>query len=380
MKASIRDSSSLLALRPLEIATYLRAQGWRPEEKSSQANLFTVWTLGEDLEIVLPLTKGYGDFALRMSDLLQTLEATEERSQLEILSDLLTASADVIRLRIADADAQDGSLPLEEMADLGLKAREMMLAAACAAVEPRPYYPARKPAAATDYLRKLRVGQTERGSYVVKIISPVAPVLASSNVSFSQVEEPFERRATLTLLSALLAVERAAERAASTGSLEAFENVVEQGVSANLCEAIAELRGGGDGKRGFEAGFSWAPSRPVPPQTPRRAVLSSDAIPAIQEAGRLFREIAPREDFELSGLVVKLERHDNASRGKATILGFVDGKPRKALLELPDPEYSLAVSAHEQRRALSCEGELKREGRFYYLRHPRNLRIESEDE
>jgi hypothetical protein len=111
---------------------YLRAAGWT--KASEQSGRWAAWTKrqnNDEFAIDAPLTNQFRDFALRMSDALCVLEVAEERSQLEILQDLLLSSADVIRVRLADSKLADGTVPIEEGAQFFQKARDMMLAAAC---------------------------------------------------------------------------------------------------------------------------------------------------------------------------------------------------------------------------------------------------------
>src|SRR5262249_40239707 len=146
-----------------------------------------------------------------------------------------------IRLRLVDARLADASVPLDEGATFIQKAKDMMLAAACAAVNPRVYYPSRKPAQAMDYIRRARLGQTEPGSFIVTILSPVPPSLADPSGHFIALEEPYERQVTRVLAGALDSVRRAAEDAASTGQVNGFIQAVPSGVSANLCDALAGM-------------------------------------------------------------------------------------------------------------------------------------------
>ena len=98
------------------------------------------------------------------SEVLRTLEHVEQRSQLEILRDLRTSSSDLIRIRASASQTTTGSIPL----DLGVRfveeAREMMLAAACSAIEPRPYYATRKPVQANEYLSRVRMDKPSVGA------------------------------------------------------------------------------------------------------------------------------------------------------------------------------------------------------------------------
>ena len=119
-----------------------------------------------------------------MAELVGILATKENRSQLEVLSDLQTAGSDVIRVRFRHASSNDGSISLDQGEALVENAREMMLAGACAAVQPKPYYLRRRPEEANRFLRGLRMGQTERGSYVLTVYSPVSPGLHSSQCDF----------------------------------------------------------------------------------------------------------------------------------------------------------------------------------------------------
>jgi hypothetical protein len=379
MKIVIRDVEAMKALHPLEVAAYLRSRAWVSREaRGGRATIWALTVADEEYEALLPLDPAIGDFALRMGDLIQVLAAAEQRSQEEIYSDLLTTTADVVRIRIEDSDLQDGTLPIEVHARIAQKARDLMLAAACAATEARAVWHTRKPTQAVDQVRKVRIGQTERSSYVVTVITRVSPELHMAQGRLFETEVPFERRMTQTLASSLFHLERAAEEAALSGEFKAFDVSVTKGVSANLCDAVAGLWGEEDRFRNLEFTFSWSPARAPEPNTVRRVRFIADRIPVIREAGRLLRERAPVADFELEGAVVKLERAEGSPTGKVTILGQVEGKPRRVVVEMDDPNYHYAVLAHDQFKALRCFGSLTREGRSLILQDPHEITVVEE--
>ena len=64
MKIDIRDPGSVRVLRPLEVASYLRASGWT--QVQAKEGQFAIWALGEDHEALLPLQSDTADYALRM--------------------------------------------------------------------------------------------------------------------------------------------------------------------------------------------------------------------------------------------------------------------------------------------------------------------------
>ncbi|NNM60730.1 MAG: hypothetical protein HKM03_01015 [Steroidobacteraceae bacterium] len=382
MKAAIHDADTLRGLKPLEVVQYLRAKGWQQEgDLGSKA---TLWVTGGDTddEIILPMRRELGDFDLRMSEVLRTLEKVEARSQLDILRDLQAASSDLIRIRAPTGNTADGTIPIEAAVTFVERARDLMLAAACAAIDKRSYFATRKPSQATDYLDQVRMGQTERGSFVLTILSPVTPLLKPADTGSlfpAEPPEPFERSVTRTLALSLAAVRAAADMAAAQGNPKAFIDAVGQGVSANLCEALVGLAQISPSD-GLDIGISWSPNRAIAASTPQRVTLPADTIPLLKEAARLFRETGPVEDFELQGGVVGLSRPEGTAIGRVTVAGFIEGRARKVLLDLVEPDYTTAIRAHEEEAIVLCTGELVKEGRSFRLQNPRRFRMLGDSE
>jgi hypothetical protein len=232
-----------------------------------------------------------------------------------------------------------------------------------------------------EYLSRVRMGQTERGSYVLTILSPVAPALAPEGELPLGLAppEPYERQVIRTLAEGLAAMEQAARQAASSGGMAAFEHAVGLGVSANLCEAVAGLSAVSPAD-GLDIRIAWSRTRPAEPSIPSRIVLGSDSIPLIQEAARLFKDTAPVEDVEIQGFVTRLARGPREPSGDVTLEGLVDGQLRRAVVELGEGIYSQAVQAHEQRQRVACAGDLVKERGGFRLQNPRHFRVLSGEE
>ena len=383
MKATIRDAGILANINPTDVAAYLRSNGWSIADSTPQRS--SVWSKesgSETAELLLPLDRSLRDFTIRMGDMLSTLEAVEERSQLQIFGDLQVASADVIRLRVSDDDTSDGTVPIEEGVALVSKARDLMMAAACAAVTPRARYHSRRFDKATQYVDNLRLGQTERGSYVVTVISRVSPAItvpASSSGEEVVIDEPFERQAVTTLTEAVSAARSAADAAVLTGRFEGFTGVVDAGVSANLCDALVGLVGDPhERRRTLELSVSWSKSRPLPPalasRSPSRVLLSADIMPVLFEASRYFKEIAPLDDFEIIGQVIATHRHhEHPGPGRITVEAVVEDRVRNVTIELNERDYSVALEAHRDRFPITCTGELVKSQRSLKLNNPRSF-------
>ncbi len=379
------DPMVATVLKPLEVASYLRVHGWRQEAEFDGKG--SLWVLPatadrDEADVTLPMRRDLLDFSLRMSEVVRTLSQVERRREGEVVRDLLTTGSDLIRIRAPSRDFDGGSLPLEQAVAFVERSRDMMLAAACAALTKRAYFATRKPARATEYLGQVRMGQTERGSYILNILSPVPPALVSDGELPLGLEpgEPYERQVIRTLAESLAALEGAARQAASSGAMHAFDQAVRLGVSANLCEAVAGLSAVSPGE-GLEISIAWSRTRAAAAATPSRFVLGSDSIPLIKEAARLFKDTAPVEDVELQGFVTRLSRGPQQEPGEIILEGLIDGDLRRVAVRLVgDGVYSLAVQAHDHRGRVACTGDLVKEGRGFRLKNPRHFREIEPDE
>jgi hypothetical protein len=374
MKAAVRDSQALRLVTPEDLEQYLTSHQWIVAGRSGRLGaIYNRQIDGNEFELLVPLTRDFEDFAERISEILRTLEVVEKRSQLQILSDLYSVRSDVVRVR--RAEAADGTILLEDGVSLVASAYNMVLAAACTTVAPKVYYPGKKPPTATDYLHKMRLGQSERGSYVLTVISPLPPRGAPDLVP--GLNDPFERQVTRMLAGALEATVGACEQALRRGTADAFRDSTNQGVSANLLDAVVGLMGGG--YRSVEVNFAWSPEHPIIGDLHRTVTIESEFVTVLQEASRQLKESAELPPIELIGVVVGLRRPEGADEGRATLLAFVDGRPKNVTLTLGNDNYDLAIRAHQLRAPVMVKGKLKRFGRATLLTEMSGFRLAPED-
>lgn len=375
MKVHVIDERALSQIRPLEAQAYLRANGWEPGKSLS------VWTLRqgkEDFEVVIPSSTAVRDYPLRMSELLRTLAIIERRSESQVLFDLTTTFADVIRIRIANRDVQDGSLPIEANVRVAQCSRDLILAAACSTMQRRAVWYSKKPAPAVDHVKGLRVGQSERGSYVVTVISPVTPSITPRQMSLFDDAPTFQRIVSENLAKSLHFLSEMADEFVAVGGMD-LQKLVQRGVSSNLCEAVAGLMSSDDAQGLLNILFRWSPSRPSSSDVPREVTLSAERLKVISEVGRHLKESSPSDDFDLNGFVIRLDRNESDDVGRVTVAGQIDGRPRNVTLSLGDPDYQTAVAAHAATKLVRCSGTLVKIGRSYQLLDPSDLTMVDEE-
>lgn len=377
MRAIITDEEALRAVSVLSIHAYLRAEGWMKGD--DLGNRGVVYTRPSEAEVFAPGSDRLGDYSAAVSSVIETIARIEERDETSVYRDLIASDRDVIRFRAPDAE-DDGSISLLAGVDLVQQSRDALLAAACSAGGPQRYYRSGSNTKATEYLRSVKLGQTEHGSFVVNLFSPVPPQLADAaqpELWPELAEDPFPRQVTRTLAGSIEALVGALGAVARGGDIEAFEGVVHKGVSSNLCQAIAGLIKDGSG---LDFSLSWARTRPVPQPRYRRQFSEADSE-ILSEAAKVLKERQSFNNEVLQGSVTGLRRDVQPTDGSIILKTYVEGKKRTVSIELPEEEYRKAIDAHNSKQDFQVEGDLVFEGQRYYLRNPRNVQVieESED-
>ena len=372
MKVSIRDTGALRAVSPTALSAYARVAGWRRQEPYRVHS--DVYVGEARPEIIVPRTERLGDYASVVATLIETFAQVSGQDELTVYRSLVIADRDVIRVRAAESD--DGSVTLNQGADLIGGARDMLLSAACSLRDPRPVYRAGANREAADLLKRVRLGQTDQGSFVVTLLTPVVPPpMPALFPDPDDLNAPIERRMTRRLVEALSAARGAVERTAA-GEESAFGESVASGVSANLCEALARVI---EPFPTLDVGVSWARTRPM---TASGAVVrfgwADTAV--LREAARSFRDRAPRPDVRLHGFVRLLKREQADDDGTIGLAADVDGQRQSVVAVLEREDYERAVQAHRDRALVVLAGDLDRIGQRWRLLSPRVENVIRDDE
>ena len=375
MKTIIQDRGALISVSPVALSAYARAEGWAKVE--AYGDFSDIYAAEGLPEIILPRTENLGDYASVVSTLIGIFARVADVDELSLYRDLVRADRDVIRMRAADSD--DGTVSMSDGVDFVRGASEVVLAAACSYDNPQPLYRARANKEAREYLRQMRLGQTEQGSFVVTLLSPVVPPPMQLTFDLGPEELPeddsIERRMTKHLAGALKAARKAIEGTVG-GESDAFAEVVPSGVSANLCEALDTMV---VPFSTVDVSFVWARTRPM---LRAREVISfsNDNAPILREAARAFRQRGPRLDETLVGFVNILSRREDEDDGKIRLKTEIDGKLQSVNAILNQSEYARALKAHAEKATVIAEGDLERVGQRWKLLNARIKKIISNEE
>ena len=363
MKSSIQDREALTAVSPAALSAYARAAGWTKVEMFGDHS--DVYIASGLPEIILPRTQSLGDYSHVVSQLISIFAAAADVDEIALYRDLVTSDRDVIRVRAEGAE--DGAVAVSDGIDLLNGAHDMLLAAACSLDNPRPLYRAGANKEASEYLSRVRLGQTEQGSFAITLMTPVVPPPMQLSVDPDWVpdQDPIERRVTRRLADAL-AVTRFATEGTNVGDTNAFHNAVKDGASANLCEALVKLI---DPFPLVDVSLVWARTRPR--RTDRDTVrFTNDYVPVLREAARSLRSREPRYDTRLFGNVHRLKRDDGDASGTVSLRTSIDRMPQSVSIALTQSDYDLAIFAHGESASVIVEGDLEQSGQRWILLNP----------
>jgi len=85
----MNNTELIQALSLEKIAMYLTSKGWK--KKKEAEGIASIWRYasnGREVSILLPIDKEFGDFEIKMEDLILLIAEVESRPQSEILNTL----------------------------------------------------------------------------------------------------------------------------------------------------------------------------------------------------------------------------------------------------------------------------------------------------
>jgi hypothetical protein len=358
-------------VRARDVSGYLASKGW---ERDGDRNGASVWRLGNQARLLVPDLQAYDDADELIHAAVAKIARYEARPELAVWQDIAEPAVDAQFYRLHPAHAPAGSIPLPEGFKAARSIHNLLRFAATATEQgPGTYFEGNRSAQVNTFLHRVLLGSAAPGSYILTARIPAAPAGQQQLDFMNGAAQEFSGRAVMAHLHSALEATRAAAASAlrDRGDLGAFYESVEQGVSANLCEALSDL-GGEQRNQPFEIGFSWA--RAVPAQRPAQEVKFTGAMPQIlaMAAGELVA-LARSGTARITGTITDLhDERNEPSRIKVKGELRVSKKenfPRRPIWVVLGPaDYQTAIDAHRRGRHVAAEGHLTTTRRRLELR------------
>lgn len=352
------------SLDPDAAEPYLRAHGW---ELAHQGELGNRWRLRTDAtvrNVAVPLPLLDDDDRGRMFvSVLMTLAEIEQRDPKLIARDLREAASDLVEFRIVAEPLENGEIPLKAAPELTGGAYAALQAAARSEFARRPHYAqGNLPAGVRRFVEAAKLVGTDKGSVILRVRPPAPDEPRQATIEGVDAPAPFERRVAQRLVEGVRAAKTAAHRDPAQVDLDGLDGDIEEGLSANLCDALVDL----SGKRsGLDARVAvrvrWALTRPA--DEPATVVeLDRGEIGRLPAVAAILKQIDPLPNSTVTGYVTRFHRELGGDVGEVWLNADLDGELRRVRVELERSDYELAMQAHSAEREVRVVGTLERAG------------------
>ena len=260
---------------------FLTLSGWRQIADIQRGmDVYKFEADGAEVEIVLPQQTTGGEALRRITDALRTLSQINDQDVATVAANIRAVAIDVLRTTVADALVRNEAIQLD-VAEAFLKnIKKLLSATATTELSPKPFF-ARVNKKAKEFADECRFGHTFRGSFGFTIETPVLPAK-----EIVEQTPPFERRVMQRVARGLKTVKIAVTEQNPKPITSHFRT----GLSANMCETLAELADAVKGERlSFE--FAFSPEWSVPPDivVGERYEISTNDVELIVDAAKDLR-------------------------------------------------------------------------------------------
>lgn len=360
-------------MQPSTLQKYLLSKGWVADgELFGQA---IIWHRPEgdafDYEVLQPTSEDVKGYKQRMMDAIHSIAEFEGRDFRSVLNDLDNFLSDSVKIRVVHSDVNEGTIPIEDGVLLIEKSRDLLAATTMSTFKKKAYFTGQRGAEAQDFIKNLRLGQTEVGSFIVNLIAPVEQL---SDSQMDQDEMSVTRAVTNNLSRSLIALEQGLHSYKVTANVFEFESIIKNGVSANLCDALIGLSGMAK-SRSFSITIGRAGVEFDRQDLPNKFDFLPEQVPALEVASAFYKGNYVIESYEAFGLVSKMTHLVDDEYGEITIRSLVRGIEKNVVIQLPLENYWQAVHAHERAEFVSCKGTLNVTAKSAKLIDPEAFRV-----
>ncbi|ORV94523.1 hypothetical protein AWC11_03550 [Mycobacterium interjectum] len=256
----------------------------------------------------------------------------EEAAVADVLARLDGRMVDIANLRAANDIVIADTIPFAAGVTLVREGWTMLRSSATTSLGPRPYISRYRPAG-DALIEAARMAHSKRGSFIIPIHLPIPEREATEDDSeevfdFAAIEPPEseQRRVMRTFAESLAAIDAIAIQPEREPGSDSIHELIRAGVSHQFTTALHKVLAA-ESVAEFSASFEWAGSGGPSPSVPARVEVSSSARERIKVvAGKLKVPPRQRTAEELTGPIIRVERHTDTDTGLVTVQAVRAGR------------------------------------------------------
>lgn len=353
-----------------QLEAFLKNENWTRDY--FEHGKYSIWHQsdknGNVSEIVIPLNKEYKDYNDVIIRNIERLLSHYDIAFDKLIHKIRQETKDLVKIRIINDDVKDGMIPLDDGVKLIESAKELMSASALSVISKKRVYLGKLPDIANKYMGNLKLGQTETGSYIINIYSVIEREETPELFDLA----PYSRKVTKQLIESIETIKLAIRKYKRNQNIEVFDESVDKGVSANLCNSILKLSGANSNRNivfnvNIENDLTKFDNK-------YECSIKNEDMPILKKAYEYLLDKNYFEDFELEGFVVKLVRDELSQSGEITVSTILFDKQRLVRANLTASQYDIAIAAHKNQSMIYIEGDLSIESRKAEIMNIKNIK------
>lgn len=360
----------LRSIKPSWIIAYLRNASWKQVDEVQ--GRFSVWHSGKH-ELVIPASEELKDYPIALDSALSNLSEYEKRGKVEIAEQLRNSSSDIVRLGIDSLEVENGTIPFVHGKYFYQNAFKILEASARYAHDPSILFQRNRPAIVKKFMDKVKLCQTEVGSYIIKIKSPLPDSEPCSQKFLEGMNPDYERRVLEVFVESMHALKEVLEEDISNH--DSILESVNKGVNVLLCDSIINIYDK-SAANVFSVQVDWSLVRPPNPQITKRSsriAIRRSLLERLKETSEILKSSPSRRE-KIFGSVVQLKRLGERGPGEIQIK-TAEQRTRRVNVKMSEELYEKAIEAHKKCAPVTAIGIVSYEGSQWWLREPEKFNV-----
>ena len=367
MAFQIRERGAFGLVPPAAMHSFLKVQGWQPSGRNTagSAAVYTKTIDGRLWDLEVPNDPGAADYADMVIIAGSVVAVAEQLAPFEIFTRLMRLVSYTISMMPVHAN-RPASLIAKYESSIQRELRGLLAAAAMASESPQPMY-RDIPSPQAQRLMASAVQPVEDPELGRSILHVPAVNAAGNPNDVPAAEFALDTRDQL--LQALDAAAGLSEPSRRTEPLEQLYPVVQKGVSANLCDALARLVAM-CGEIAIAVTLAEADTGNRPEHS---FTYDPETGALLTRLAHSLRRHMPQFNVPVSGQVVRLVRAPGTSEGTATLQLDRGQFAARVTVALSGGPFAAAIQSFAEQRVLRMTGEVFRDGSTFELHNPRSV-------
>lgn len=350
--------STISRVIPIHVCNYLQRNGWIEKTNIKRKDIFLFQRSNDDRrQVIIPRDNDYEQYPENLLSSIEQIRSIEGGDNDSLLTRLCHPTSDILRYRVRSPQAESGTLTLGTIDRFVSSVVASLKVSVCDVRNPTRHHVRIGNKEVDKLLDGANFGQTEHGSFVVKIIipDPLEPDVASGTRS------TVLRQGITHLLGGTNSLIRMIKSGGVIDLLNGMNTPLP--FSDNFVNVIAEMQVLDDAD--VEISAEWSLLGHEPDGIPSNVKIASQYFKEIEMVGQM---IAPKPEERqtefFTGFVTQLDGNPNDyGKQEGDVSIFISTSEENRLTvraHLNADEYRIAINAHEHNVPVTFSGKIFR--------------------